>query len=72
MLTSFQELIGKVQKLENPRTLGVVVAEDEHTIEAAIEAERMGLVNPILIGDKNKILSILEKLAVKMNMKLLM
>lgn len=65
MITNFQELIDKVKALAMPRTLGVVAAEDEHSIEAAIEAQKMGLVNPVFIGDKKKILSILENINVE-------
>ena len=65
MLSSFQELIDKVKKMETLPNIGVVVAEDEHSVEACIEAQRMGLVNPVFIGNKGKVLSVLENLGIE-------
>lgn len=62
MLSSFKELFAKVKELESPPTLGIVAADDEHAMEAALEAEKMGLVTPVFIGDEKEIRLILEKL----------
>jgi len=42
--------------------MAVAVAADAHTLEAAMEARRDGLVTPILVGDKAGILQILAEM----------
>ncbi|WP_432663128.1 bifunctional enoyl-CoA hydratase/phosphate acetyltransferase [Wukongibacter baidiensis] len=59
---SFDELIEKVQNLESIKKVAVVVAEDEHTLEAVFKAKEDKIVEPILIGCKEKIKEVLAKL----------
>ncbi len=59
VLTSFAQLEEAVRGLKDPRRMAVAVAADAHTLEAALEARREGLVSPVLVGDRAKILSIL-------------
>ena len=59
VLTSFSQLEEKVKGLSHARVMAVAVAADAHTLEAALEARRAGLVRPVLVGDKAKILTIL-------------
>ncbi|WP_432407905.1 bifunctional enoyl-CoA hydratase/phosphate acetyltransferase [Wukongibacter sp. M2B1] len=59
---SFDELIKKVQNLESIKKVAVVVAEDEHTLEAVFKAKKDKIVEPILIGCKGKIKDILSNL----------
>lgn len=59
-LKNFQELIRKV-KSKKLRKVVVVSAHDEHTLEAVIKAKGDGLIEPILVGDKEKISEILTK-----------
>ncbi len=59
---SFEELIEKVQKHEIVKKVAVVVADDEHTLEAVFKAKEDKIVEPILIGCKEKIKDILIKL----------
>lgn len=65
MLSNFQELIDKVKELDTPPTLGIVAANDKHSIEASIEAEKAGLISPVFIGAKEKIISVLNELDVE-------
>lgn len=46
------------------RRVAVVPAQDEHTLEAVCHAWKDGMVEPVLIGDKEAIEEILEKLGV--------
>ncbi len=57
---NYDELIGKIQK--NPVTAKVVVAaaHDEHTLEAVFRARNNRIVKPILIGDAEKIKTIIK------------
>ncbi len=61
---NFQELIAKVQGNESKKRVAVAAAHDEHTLEAVFKAVNDKLVEPVLIGDKVKIVEILKKLSV--------
>lgn len=61
---NFQELIAKVQGSESKRRVAVAAAHDEHTLEAVFKAVNDKLVEPVLIGDKDKIVEILKKLSI--------
>jgi phosphate butyryltransferase len=56
---NFEELIEKIQNGQSKKKVAVVVAEDEHTLEAVFRAKKDNIVDPILIGDKEKIKGIL-------------
>ena len=64
---SFKQLIEKVQTLETRKTVAVVSAQDEHTLDAVFRAKKDNIVNPILIGDKQKIKDVLERLHVHLD-----
>ena len=66
-LKNFKELIKKVQNNDVKKRVAVVVAQDEHTLEAVFRATQDKIVEPVLIGDKNKIKEILNKLQVEFN-----
>lgn len=57
---SFKELIENVQQAESKKRVAVVVAEDEHTLEAVFRAKKDNIVEPILIGSKSKINEVLD------------
>ena len=40
----------------------VAAAQDEHTLDAVLKVRDEGVVEPVLVGDRAKILEILEKL----------
>lgn len=64
MVKGFDEII-KMIKVSNKRASMVVAsAEDKHTIEACLEAEEHGLVRPIFVGYKQKIVEMLTELGV--------
>lgn len=54
MNKNFQEVLGKVKK-QKIKKVSVAVAQDKHLLGAIKEACRHGIVESILIGDKNKI-----------------
>lgn len=56
---NFQQLIEKVEKFQSKKTVAVVAAQDEHTLQAVFKAKKDNIVNPILIGDKPKIKEVL-------------
>lgn len=64
---NFNELIEKVQKLEVKKKVAVVVAQDEHTLEAVFRAKKNNIVEPILIGDKKKIIDLLKDIHEEMD-----
>lgn len=60
-INSFKELETSVQAKDKKARVAVVSAIDEHTVEAATNAVRNGLIDAILIGDKDIIADILVK-----------
>lgn len=59
-MKSFKELLQTVEKAD--RKTVVVIAADEHSIEAALGGEKTGLVHPVFTGDKDQINDTLKKL----------
>jgi len=60
---NFEQLIALVRaNSKATRTVAVVAAEDGHTLEAVGQAARDGIVAPLLIGHKNRILEQLTHL----------
>ena len=62
ILKSFDELVGKVKCLPEKRKVALVAAEDKHSLEAVLHAEKEGIVKPILVGDEEKIRKLLKEL----------
>lgn len=58
--SSFSELIKKVQNFKLKEKVAVVEAQDEHTLQAVFRAKKDNIVEPVLIGDKQKIINVLE------------
>ncbi len=67
-LKNFRELIEKVQKSESMKRVAVAAAQDEHTLEAVFRAAKDKLVEPVLVGNKEKIEEILRELDVEYDM----
>ncbi|HNZ83559.1 MAG TPA: bifunctional enoyl-CoA hydratase/phosphate acetyltransferase, partial [Sedimentibacter sp.] len=63
-LKNFRDLIEKVQKCESRKRVAVAAAQDEHTLEAVFRAAKDKLVEPLLVGNKEKIEEILKELDV--------
>ncbi|MFR6349837.1 MAG: phosphate acyltransferase, partial [Enterocloster aldenensis] len=64
MIKDFEQLKEMLRSMPVKRRVAVTPAQDEHTLEAICHAYRDGMVEPVLIGDKAKILEILESLQV--------
>lgn len=54
MIHNFQELLEKA-KAEKTRTVSVAVAADRAVLETIRDAQEMGLIHPVLVGDGEKI-----------------
>ncbi len=63
MIRNFDELILKAKSQKKMR-LVVAAAQDEDVLKAVNEAKLIGLIDPILIGDEEKIIQILTELGV--------
>ena len=66
----FKNFDGLIEKLKSKSSLArvaVAAAHDEHTLEAVFKASKDGIVEPVLIGNKTKIMEILAHLNVKFN-----
>ena len=60
--TNFEQIMERVKTSSLPKRMAVAQAADPHSIEAALEGRRTGMAHPILVGDKSKILSLLQEL----------
>lgn len=58
----FSELVEKCKEHPHTKTVAVAGAADEHVMQAIVEAEKIDLVNPILIGKGDEIEKVLKKL----------
>lgn len=61
VINSFQQLIERVSNFEGKKKVVVVAAHDEHTLEAVFKAKEDNLVEPVLVGHKEKIEEILKR-----------
>lgn len=62
MIKNFDALIEMLRAQPVRRKVAVVMAQDEHTMEAVLRAYRDGLVEPVLLGDETGIREVLKKL----------
>ena len=60
MITNFTQLLEHVRTGRPMRLIGVA-AEDDATILAMYEAEKEGLITPVLVGNQEKIQAVLQK-----------
>lgn len=66
MLRSFSEVLEKVKSNERKR-IAVAAAQDEPVLEAVRDAINIGIVDAILVGDKDKIEEIADKINLSVN-----
>lgn len=59
---SLDEIIENLRKDSKKKRLVVAGADEGHTLEAIVKAKRENLIQPILVGDKSKIIEILKEL----------
>jgi len=64
-LKNYQDLIDRIRKTDSKKRVAVAAAHDEHTLEAVFRAADDKLVEPVLIGNKAKIIEILKELNVE-------
>lgn len=62
MLKDFDQLKEMLLRQPMKRRVAVVAAQDEHTLEAVTRAAKDGMIEPVLIGQEEKIHEILTKL----------
>ena len=60
MITNYEQLLAKAQGGEPMRLVGVA-AQDVDTLSAMHEAEKAGIITPVLVGDTKKMQSVMEK-----------
>lgn len=60
ILKSFDEII-EIVKARPVKRVVVAGAEDEHALEAVFEAQRQGIVVPVLVGNRSAILETIKK-----------
>lgn len=65
MLKSFDQIKAHLGQIKEKKRIGVIAAQDEHTLDAVVLAAGDGLVEPVLLGRKNEIHHLLEHLGQK-------
>jgi len=58
----FDQLIEKVKNFPTMKRVAVAAAEDKHTLEAVFKARSEGIVEPILVGNKERIKEIIKSM----------
>ncbi len=66
MLRSFSQILEKVKSNERKK-IAVAAAQDEPVLEAIKDAMNIGMVDAVLVGDKEKIVEIAEKIDLNVN-----
>lgn len=66
MIRTFDEVISKV-KSQSMKKVAVAVAQDEPVLEAIRDAKKNGIADAILVGDKEEIIKIAEKIGMDIN-----
>ena len=61
-IRNFEEMVQQVQQMGTKTRVAVPMAQDEHTLEAIVKARQGGLMDPVLIGDRDAISAILAGL----------
>jgi len=59
---SFDQILDKVRENPVKRKVAVAGAVDRHVLEAVRDAHRMGIINPVFIGDSVEIQKLLEEM----------
>ncbi len=59
---NFDQILDRVRENPVKRKVAVAGAADRHVLEAVLEARRMGIINPVLIGRSSEIESLLDEL----------
>ncbi len=62
MIRDFEELKEMLRQQPEKKRIGVVAAQDAHTLEAVVRGYKDGLVEPVLIGQEEKIREVLAGL----------
>ena len=65
MYRNFDELISALQNDTTKRRCAVASAADKHTLEAVVKANLDGIIEPVLIGDVDKIIMLLREMGVR-------
>ena len=66
MIRSFSEIL-KIASEKGPKTIAVAVAQDVEVLTAVSNAKKLGIVNVILVGDKEEIETIAKKINIDLS-----
>lgn len=62
VLKTFDELLEHVKKMPRVKTVALVMAQDEHSLEAVFQVEKEGLLQALYIGDRQAIEQAAQKM----------
>lgn len=66
MAKDFNQLL-ELAKKKGPKKISVAVAEDQDVLEAVLKAEKLGMAIPVLVGNKDKIVEVANKIGQDLN-----
>lgn len=70
-MKNFNEIYEKIKGSERRRVIAVAAAEDEPVLQAVTKAKELGLCDAVLVGDEEKILSLLKELSLENTFKIM-
>ena len=70
-MKNFNEIYEKIKGSELRRVIAVAAAEDEPVLQAVTKAKELGLCDAVLVGDEEKILSLLKELSLENTFKIM-
>lgn len=70
-MKSFNEIYEKIKGSTRLRVIAVAAAEDEPVLQAVTKAKELGLCDAVLVGDEEKILSLLKELSLENTFKII-
>lgn len=70
-MKNFNEIYEKIKGSERRRVIAVAAAEDEPVLQAVTKAKELGLCDAVLVGDEEKILSLLKELSLESTFKII-
>lgn len=62
IMKRFDDIIGRVRENPSPKRVAVAASQDEHTLEAVFRAKQDGLIVPLLVGNREETMAILDRM----------
>ena len=64
-LKNFDEIVEQARSVQKPKTVVIAGADAENILLGAFMAQEAGFVSPVLVGEEEKVVPMLERLGMK-------